>query len=167
MKSRVLVSVVAAALAVGTLAHADPSGSPLLLGNYGSDSYSPAVPVSAFARPASWFDPSRLHMSVEASFGTGFNGQSSGLQTTSFSYQFARPLAMQVSVGNAFGAGAASNGQFFLQGLNLSYQPFRSMSITVNYQNIRSPLQVPYGYGYGYGYGSALYPFGMSGRPTP
>lgn len=161
MKSRVLVAGLAA-LAMSTLAHADPLGSPFS----DSGTYSPIVPVSAFARPASWFDPSRLHMSMEASFGTGFNGQSSGLQVTRFSYQVAKPLAMQVSVGNAFGAGApGSNGQFFLEGLNLSYQPFRSMSITVNYRDIRSPLQMPYGYGYN----SALYPYGYgpSGRLTP
>jgi hypothetical protein len=161
MKSRVLLSAVAA-LAVSTLAHADPSESPFS----SSGSYSPIVPVSAFARPASWFDPSRLHMSVEASFGTGFNGQSSGLQVTRFSYQLGKPLAMQVSVGNAFGAGAGgSNGQFFLEGLNLSYQPFRSMMITVNYRDYRSPLQMPYGYGYN----NALFPFGYSpsGRFAP
>jgi hypothetical protein len=161
MKSRVLVSALAA-LAMSTLAHADPLGSPFSA----TDSYSPSVPVSAFARPASWFDPSKLHMSMEASFGTGFNGQSSGLQVTRFSYQVARPLAMQVSIGNAFGAGAANgtNGQFFLEGLNMTYQPFKSMMISVNYRNLRSPLQ------YGYGYDNGLYPFGYapsSGRLTP
>lgn len=150
MRTRALVFAVAAALALGnTLAHADSSLSPL-----SGPGFSPIVPVSAFARPASWFDPSRLHVNVEASFGTGFNGQSAGLQVTRFNYQFGRPLAMQVSVGNAFGGGMNGNGQFFLEGFNLAYQPFRSMSISVSYRDIRSPLQLPYGYGY-----DALYPY--------
>jgi hypothetical protein len=153
MRIRALVVMVAVALAGTTLARADFSSS-----SFSGSSFNPEVPVSAFARPASWFDPSRLHMNVEASFGTGFNGQASGLQVTRFSYQFGKPLAMQVSVGNAFGGGVNGNGQFFLEGFNLAYQPFRNMSITVNYQDIRSPLQLPHGYGYGYGYPGSLFP---------
>jgi hypothetical protein len=139
MERRIAVPALALAalLASTTLAGAGSLGSPFSEGS----GYAPLVPVSAFARPAAWFDPSRLHVTTELSFGTGFTGQSSGLQVTRLSYQFGAPLAMQVSVGNAFGGGVREGGQFFLEGLDLQYRPFRSMLLQVNYRDLRSPLQ--------------------------
>ena len=67
-------------------------------GTSGMNRYSPQVPVSGFASPASWFDPSRLHLSTSVSVGTGYGGRTEGLQVTSLSYQLAAPLAMRVSV---------------------------------------------------------------------
>jgi hypothetical protein len=54
---------------------------------FAQDGFSPSVPVSAFARPASWLDPSRLQISTEVSVGTGFSGGSQGLQVTRLSYR--------------------------------------------------------------------------------
>ena len=117
--------------------------------SYGSG-YSPQVPVSSFARPAKWFDPSRLHVTAEMNVGSGgYGGGTTGLQVTRFDYRFGAPLAMRVSVGNAFGSNVQNNGQFFLEGLDVAYQPFKSLTIQVNYRDIRSPLQYQNAYGYG------------------
>ncbi len=100
------------------------------------------VPISAFARPAAWLDPSRLQISTEFSVGTGFGGgPAQGLQVTSFRYQLADPLAVRVSLGNAFGAPGARGNSPFLEGLDLAYRPFNSFLIQVRYQDVRSPLQ--------------------------
>ena|SRR5687768_1442085 len=105
------------------------------------------IPVSALARPAAWLDPSRLKVSTELMVGTGFGGPTQGLSVTRFQYQLGQPLAMRVSLGNAFGSSPGRDGSFFLEGLDLSYQPFGSFQIQVHYQDVRSPLQ--YGrYGY-------------------
>jgi hypothetical protein len=110
----------------------------------------PRVPVSPLARPAAWLDPSRLHITSELMVGTGFGGASSGLQVTRLQYQLGQPLALRVSVGNAFGGANTRDNAFFLEGLDLSYQPFSSMTFQVHYQDVRSPLQ--YGSGGFYPY---------------
>lgn len=133
-----------AALALATAAPAWAMG-PFGGGMGGGMGYAPQVPVSAFARPAAWFDPSRLQISTSVSFGTSGSsmGGMNGLQVTRLSYKFGAPLAMSVSLGNAFGGNMAGSGQggFFLEGLNLSYQPFGNFRIDVQYQDVRSPLQ--------------------------
>ena len=113
--------------------------------------FAPSVPVSAFARPASWLDPGRLQISTEFSVGTGFGG-SQGLQTTRLSYRLGAPLAMSVSVGNAFGGsrsmlGGGGNGMF-LEGLDLAYRPLPSMLVQFRYNDLRSPLQLSRGSGF-------------------
>lgn len=101
----------------------------------------PRTPVSAFAIPA-WFDPSRLKLSSSVSFGTGFGGGTAGLQTTSLSYQFAAPLAMRVSLGNAFGSQSLRSGSgFFLEGVDLSYRPSANTFFQVSFHDYRSALQ--------------------------
>jgi len=106
-----------------------------------SPSYRPSVPISAFARPADWLDLSRLHVSAEFMMGTGFGGgATSGLQVTRLQYQIADPLAVRVSLGNAFGAGTDRN-SMFLEGLDLSYRPFASFQVQFHYQDVRTPLQ--------------------------
>lgn len=142
------VIAVAALMLVAALAPAGSFYDPAAAG------FTPRVPVSLLGSMSSRFDPTRLHMSSTLSFGTGFGGGSSGLQTTSFSYQFRSPLSVNVSVGNAFGANTASGSSFFLQGLDVTYHPTANSVFRIEYQNVRSPLQ--YGYGRGYGYG----PFG-------
>jgi hypothetical protein len=108
--------------------------------------FRPRVPVSSLGSLGSWFDRSRLHMSSTTTFGTGWGGnQASGLQVTSFAYDFKAPLSMNVSVGNAFGAGSASGSSMFLEGLNLTYRPNNRSVFMVQFRDIRSPLQ--YGYG--------------------
>ena len=112
------------------------------------DGYTPRVPVSAFGLPT-MIDPTQLHVSTSVSFGSGFGGGTNGLQVTSLSYQFRMPLAMRVSVGNTWGPAAMGNNKMFLEGLDLTYSPFRSMQLNIQYRDIRSPLQMG-GYGYGY-----------------
>ena len=102
--------------------------------------FRPAVPISAFARPADWLDFSRLNVSAEFIMGGGGQGVD-GLQVTRLQYQIANPLAVRVSLGNTFGARAAGGNGMFLEGLDLSYQPFRSFLIQVRYQDVRTPLQ--------------------------
>lgn len=117
--------------------------------------FTPRVPVSAFARPLSWFDSSRLHMTHSIAVGSGFSGGTSALQTTEFAYAFKAPLTMRVSVGNTLGTGLQSNGaNFFLQGLDMAWQPNSHSTLRIQYQNVRSPLQ--YGNSWGSPYGSSL-----------
>jgi hypothetical protein len=152
MRLRALLPMLSACVIFASIAGANEFGS-----TFGSTSgYSPQVPISGFARSASWFDPSRLHVTAEMNYGSGgWNGGSTGLQVTRFDYRFGAPLAMRVSVGNAFGSNVQNSGQFFLEGMDLQYQPWKSLTIQVNYRDIRSPLQYgAYGYGPLSGYNS-------------
>jgi hypothetical protein len=101
-----------------------------------STAASPRVPVSALGR---------LSVSSEFSFGTTFGGgPAQGLQVTRLQYRIGDPLALRVSIGNTFGmpgSGMKGASSPFLEGLDLAYQPFKSMLIQVHYQDIRSPLQ--------------------------
>jgi len=106
--------------------------------------FSPRVPVSAFAIPR-WFDPSRLHVSTQVSMGTSGWGATglNAMQVTTLSYSFKAPLAMSVSVGNEWGPNATPGGQsFFLEGFSVAYQPSRSFLLQIQYQDLRSPLQL-------------------------
>ena len=125
-------------------------------GDPGAAGFTPLVPISGFARAASWFDPSRLHLSSTVSVGS-WSGQTNALQVTQLSYQFGRPLSMSVSIGNSFGPNAMSGSNpFFLEGFNLNWQPNAHSMFRIEMHNVRSPLQLdPLG-GYGdpfrYGY---------------
>ena len=117
--------------------------------------FAPRVPLSAFARPAAWFDPSRLHLTNTVSFGSGFGGQASALNVTSLSYQFRAPITMSVSVGNTFGFDKARTGSnpFFLEGFDLAWRPNKNSLFRIEMHDVRSPLQ--YGYApYGRRWGS-------------
>jgi hypothetical protein len=117
MRSLLLASLLTSIL-VATASAGD------LFGGGGMGGYSPSVPVSALARPAAWLDPSRLHFSTSLSVGSAF-GTTQALQITSL-----------------WGpSSAGGNGSPFLEGLNLSYRPLRSLQVNIQYQDIRSPLQ--------------------------
>ena len=124
----------------------------------GAAGFTPQVPLSAFARPANWFDPSRLHLQSTMSVGTGFGGSgTSALNITKLSYQFRAPLAVSVSLGNTFGMDKARNGgsPFFLEGFDVTWRPSANAIFRVEMHDVRSPLQ--YGYpGFGYGYDNGL-----------
>jgi hypothetical protein len=110
--------------------------------------FTPRVPISAFGLPH-WFDPASLHISTSVSMGTsGWGGGMNGLQVTTLSYSFKSPVAMSLSLGNAWGPTSLQGGQnFFLEGFNLAYQPSRSFLFQIQYQDLRSPLQFqPYGF---------------------
>ncbi len=135
---RIAVLAPLAVLLVSLAAHpvsADPFGAGSL--------FSPRVPVSGLAIPH-WFDPSRLHVSTMVSMGTSGWGAPgmNAMQVTTLSYSFKAPLAMSVSVGNAWGPNTAPGSQsFFLEGFRLAYQPSPSFLFQVQYQDLRSPLQ--------------------------
>ena len=103
--------------------------------------YQPLVLVSAFARPAGWLDPSRMHFSTSVSVGSGFSGTTSALQVTRFAYQFARPAWLEVSLGNALGNGRAGGNGMFLEGFKLGFRPNASTFFQIQYVDLRSPLQ--------------------------
>jgi hypothetical protein len=137
-----LAAVIALAIARTPTADAQAIGASGFGPSEGGSAFSPRVPVSAFARPAAWFDPSRLHVSTTVSVGTGWGGRTDALQVTSLSYQFSGPLAVRLSVGNAFGASAAERGRgMFLEGFQLAYRPHPSLQFNVDYRDVRSPLQ--------------------------
>jgi hypothetical protein len=152
VNSRTRIALLGAALGlVAATAHAGSFGDASGSGAF----YSPRVPISALARPAAWFDPSRLHVSTSVTVGSGFGGGTSALQRTSFHYDFGMPLSLNVSVGNAWGPGTARGNSFFLEGLDVGYRPFQSMLIRVQYRDVRSPLQ--YTDGFRSPYGSPIY----------
>jgi hypothetical protein len=110
----------------------------------GSPLFSPRVPVSAFGLARDWFDPSRLHVSSMVSVGSSSWGSrgTSALQVTTLSYSFKAPVAMSLSLGNAWGSDTPRSGQsMYLQGFSLAYQPSRTMQFQIQYQDLRSPLQ--------------------------
>jgi hypothetical protein len=116
----------------------------------GGFGYKPLVPISGFARAASWFDPSRLHLSSTVSVGSAY-GVTSALQVTRLSYQFGAPLSMGVSIGNSFGPNTVGGtNPFFLEGFDLTWRPSANALLRIEMHDVRSPLQLDrYGYGYG------------------
>ena len=137
-----IVAALAVAVVRGAAAEAQAIGEGEFGPVDGRPAFVPLVPVSAFARPAAWFDPARLHLSTTVSVGTGWGGRTDALQVTSLSYQFAAPLALRLSVGNAMGASAAERGRgIFLEGFQLAYRPHPSLQFNIDYRNIRSALQ--------------------------
>ncbi len=106
--------------------------------------FQPLVPVSAFARPAAWFDPSRLHISSSITVGSGWGSGSTtnALQVTSLSYQFSKPAWLEVSLGNAWGGNTVSGSNMFLEGLRFGFRPTANSYFSIQYQNLRSPLQL-------------------------
>jgi hypothetical protein len=130
-----------AVLLVASRSHAGLLSDPNAVG------FSPRVPLSAFARPAAWFDPARLHLTSTMSVGSGFGGQTSALSLTSLSYQFRAPVTLSVNIGNSFGLDRARKGSsFFLEGLDLTWRPNRNSIFRVEMHDVRSPLQ--YGSGF-------------------
>jgi len=148
----VAVLVLSAASRAGA---GDFTTSPGLGFDPGNAGFSPRVPISGLARAASWFDPSRLHLSSTVSVGN-YGGATSALQVTSLNYQFGRPLSMSVSIGNNFGQGfngAKSSNPFFLEGFDLNWRPTANSLFRIEMHDVRSPLQIsdPWGNAYGYG----------------
>jgi opacity protein-like surface antigen len=124
-------------------------------GSSAGPTFQPSVPISALARPASWLDPSRFHITSSISVGSGFGG-TQGLQVTTLGYQFKAPVWFNVSVGNSFGAGSPGSPKPFLEGLDVGFRPMSNMLVRVEYHDFRSPLQ------YGPNYYNS--PYGIWGR---
>ena len=143
-----LAAMMVLAAAVPVVADPLPAGTNGVAPQAGG--FAPLVPVSAFARPAGWFDSSRLRVSTSVSVGSGWGGRTDALQVTSLSYQLASPLAVRLSVGNTFGTGLVGNGRgMFLEGFAVAYRPHPSFQINVDYRDVRSPLQYSNTYGIG------------------
>lgn len=110
--------------------------------------FTPRVPVSGLAWP--WTDPQGLHVSTSFSVGSGFGGRgTSALQLTSFSWQFAAPLRVAVSLGNSWGGSGYASNHAFLEGLQLDYRPSPALQFQISYRDLRSPLQLsqsPFGF---------------------
>ncbi len=135
-------SALIAALLVAALSPVVPVAHAGLLSDPTHAGFAPRVPLSAFARPATWFDPSRLRLMSTVSVGTGFGGQTSALQVTRLGYQFGAPLSMSVSLGNTFGLDRARGGSsFFLEGLDVSWRPSKNSLFRIEMRDVRSPLQ--------------------------
>lgn len=153
MRSRMNIPVFAALLVLasaGPLAADAPASGPNGFMRSGGGAFEPLVPVSAFARPAGWFDSSRLRVSTTVSVGTGWGGGTDALQVTSLAYQLSSPLSVRLSVGNAFGSSAVGNARgIFLEGFAVAYRPHPSFQINVDYRDVRSPLQYSNHSGFG------------------
>jgi hypothetical protein len=134
----IAVPVLSAAVLLALAASPVRAGAP-----GGASLFTPRVPVSAFGLARDWFDPSRLHVSTTVAVGSSWGARgTSALQTTTLSYGFKAPVAMSVSLGNAWGGNASRNSSsFYLQGFQVAYQPSPGMSFRVEYQDLRSPLQ--------------------------
>lgn len=153
MNLRRTVIVLSSVVALAACVSATHAG---LMSEPGAAGFTPQVPLSAFARPATWFDPSRLRLQSTVSVGSSFGGSgTSALSVTKLSYQFRAPLAVSVSLGNTFGLDKARNGgsPFFLEGFDVTWRPSANAIFRVEMHDVRSPLQ--YGYGRGYGLGPA------------
>jgi hypothetical protein len=136
MRLALRASAIAVLLLTASLAHAQSSPDPAAASGF-------QTPVSPLGHPAPWLDQSRLHITSEVMFGSGFGGPAQGLQVTRLQYQLASPLAMSVSLGTQFAGGMSRNtNPMFLEGFDLAYHPFESFLFQVHYQDVRSPLQL-------------------------
>jgi hypothetical protein len=118
--------------------------------------------------PTSLFDPRKFSISNSLVFGysggSGYGG-SAGLFTSSLGYQLKSNMALHVNVGAhmnpAFGANGTQSG-VFLEGATFDWRPTANSLLRVEYNDVRSPLQSPWGFAPTYGsgaYGYASNPF--------
>ena len=110
--------------------------------------------------PTSLFDPRKFSISNSLVFGyssggSGFGNGSAGLFTSSLGYQLNPNMALHVNVGAhmnpAFGGSDKTSG-IFLEGAMFDWRPTANSLLRVEYRDIRSPLQTPWGYAPSYGY---------------
>ena len=119
---------------------------------------SSSAPRSGGLLPTSLFDPKKFSISNSLVFGyaggSGYGG-SAGLFTSSLGYQLNPNMALHVNVGAAmnpaFGTYNAQKG-VFLEGAMFDWKPTANSLLRVEYRDIRSPLQTPFGYAPSYGY---------------
>ena len=123
--------------------------------------------------PSSLFDPTRFSISNSLVFGvsTGsgaYGNGSAGLFTSSLGYRLKPNMALRVNVGAhvnpAFGSNDIARG-VFLEGAAFDWHPSANSLLRVEYRDVRSPLQNPWGYGYGPSYGYAPLGSGYAGDP--
>ena len=131
-----------------------------------------STPRTGGLLPSALFDPTRFSIQNSMSFGYTAGGAyqgSAGLFTSSLGYKVSNNSMLRVDVGAhmnpAFGGNGTDKG-IFLQSAAFDWRPTRNSLVRVEYRDMRSPLQSPYGYGgYGFnGYGSNP---GSAGWGTP
>jgi hypothetical protein len=122
------------------------------------------------------FDPSRFSISNSLVFGyssgsSAYGNGSAGLFTSSLGYRMSPNMALHVDVGAhmnpAYGSGNMAKG-VFLEGASFDWKPSRNSLLRVEYRDMRSPLQNPWGYGgggYSPYYGYAPLGSGLAGDP--
>ena len=133
---------------------------------------STSAPRGGGLLPISLFDPTRFSISNSLVFGvstgTGFGNGTSGLFTSSLGYRLKPNMALRVNVGAhvnpAFGSNDIARG-VFLEGAAFDWHPSANSLLRVEYRDVRSPLQNPWGYGYGPSYGYAPLGSGYAGDP--
>ena len=117
-------------------------------------------PRSGGILPTSLFDPRKFSISNSLVFGYSSGGYgsgkgSAGLFTSSLGYQLKPNMALHVNVGAhmnpAFGGSDKQSG-VFLEGATFDWRPTTNSLLRVEYRDIRSPLQTPWGYAPAYGY---------------
>jgi hypothetical protein len=100
-------------------------------------------------------DLGRLSQSSELSFfygnGSGLRDQYGGLYLSHFSYRFSSPLTLRLSVGARYDNAAfgSRDGEAFVGGFQLAYQPSRNFLIQLNYLDGRALTPAaydPFGY---------------------
>jgi hypothetical protein len=144
-----------------------PSASPAYTGLSSS-------PHTGGLLPSSLFDPTRFSISNSLVFGvsTGsgpYSNGTAGLFTSSLGYRLSPNMALHVNVGAhinpAYGSNETAKG-VFLEGATFDWKPTTNSLLRVEYRDMRSPLQNPWGYGgYSPSYGYAPLGAGFAGDP--
>ena len=125
--------------------------------------------------PSKLFDPSRFSITNSVVFGyssgpTAYGGGTAGLFTSSLGYRLSPSMALHVDVGAhlnpAYGTSEMAKG-VFLEGASFDWKPGRNSLVRVEYRDLRSPLQNPWGYYGGYAPYSGYAPLGsgLAGDP--
>jgi len=146
-----------------------PSASPAYTGISSS-------PRSGGILPSSLFDPKRFSISNSLVFGvsTGTNAYgnngTAGLFTSSLGYKLSPNMMMRVNVGAhinpAYGSSNETAKGVFLEGASFDWRPTANSLLRVEYRDMRSPLQNPWGYGgYAPSYGYTPLGSGLAGDP--
>jgi hypothetical protein len=118
-------------------------------------------------------DPSRMQMSNEMSMGyisTGGTSASRGLYMNHLSYQFSRPFSITTHLGYQFQPSGpaewnpANNGQQFVGGADLNWQPWRNTQFRFSVYQGMYPSPV-YGQGWGFNNDPMRYSNRFLGQP--
>jgi hypothetical protein len=164
---RVLVLVVLLAAAPVRAQDLQAMGS----ANPGYSGITTSAPRGGGLLPISLFDPTRFSISNSLVFGvstgSGFGNGTAGLFTSSLGYRLKPNMSLRLNVGAhvnpAFGSNDIAKG-VFVEGASFDWHPSGNSLLRVEYRDVRSPLQNPWGYGYG-SYGYAPLGSGFAGDP--
>ena len=144
-----------------------PSASPAFTGMSAS-------PRTGGILPSSLFDPKRFSISNSLVFGvstgsSAYGNGTAGLFTSSLGYRLSPNMALHVNVGAhvnpAYGSNEMARG-VFLEGATFDWRPSTNSLLRVEYRDMRSPLQNPWGYGnYSPSFGYSPLGSGLGGDP--